>query len=153
MKLWDSLTTCLILLSAVRGASLLLSREESPETAESPVEMPPVQIRTSVNSQFINLENTAEREDALERGNKCKTPCFLRDTTRDESVWFTLEMVLQWTEISSEYERYQLVWSKIAKMYFIAQLEYYSQIIPKPFSGFIKKYLKYRNVWAMWSFQ
>lgn len=65
MKLWDSLTTCLILLSAVRPSSLLRSRQQ-PESAErregaaeSPLELPPVQIRLSVISADINPTETA----------------------------------------------------------------------------------------------
>ncbi|KAM3867480.1 glial cell line-derived neurotrophic factor-like [Diretmus argenteus] len=42
MKLWDSLTTCLILLSAVHASPL--------RATESPLERPPVQIRVSITS-------------------------------------------------------------------------------------------------------
>lgn len=46
MKLWDSLTTCLILLSAVRAS---VSRQHSAKrrgsNAESPLELPPAQMR------------------------------------------------------------------------------------------------------------
>uniref|UniRef100_A0A3Q0R6K2 Glial cell line-derived neurotrophic factor n=1 Tax=Amphilophus citrinellus TaxID=61819 RepID=A0A3Q0R6K2_AMPCI len=52
MKLWDSLTTCLILLSTVHA---------SPgRVAESPPELPPVQIRLSVSSPSIDRANTDE---------------------------------------------------------------------------------------------
>uniref|UniRef100_UPI003AAE9DE0 glial cell line-derived neurotrophic factor-like n=1 Tax=Centroberyx gerrardi TaxID=166262 RepID=UPI003AAE9DE0 len=56
MKLWDSLTTCLILLSAVHASPLLLRNRRSTSTtrraraAESPLELPPVQIRLSITS-------------------------------------------------------------------------------------------------------
>ncbi|TKS78613.1 Glial cell line-derived neurotrophic factor [Collichthys lucidus] len=60
MKLWDSFATCLILLSAVHASSLHRSRQQSTSTkrrgraAESPLELPPVQIRLSVNSPGIS---------------------------------------------------------------------------------------------------
>ncbi|XP_041855875.1 glial cell line-derived neurotrophic factor-like [Melanotaenia boesemani] len=71
MKLWDSLTTCLVLLSAVRAGSLLRSRQQSTATrrreraAESPLEPPPVQIRLSLSSPGIKRTETADREDIL----------------------------------------------------------------------------------------
>uniref|UniRef100_A0A3Q3KQW1 Glial cell line-derived neurotrophic factor n=1 Tax=Mastacembelus armatus TaxID=205130 RepID=A0A3Q3KQW1_9TELE len=46
MKLWDSLTTCLILLSAVHASPLFRSRH--------PLELPPVHIRLSVTSPDIS---------------------------------------------------------------------------------------------------
>ncbi|KAM9361008.1 glial cell line-derived neurotrophic factor-like [Symphorus nematophorus] len=64
MKLWDSLTTCLILLSAVHAGSLLRSRQQSTSTkrrgraAETPLELPPVQIRLSVTSPGISRAET-----------------------------------------------------------------------------------------------
>lgn len=61
MKLWDSLTTCLILLSAV-GASPLRAAESAPEHA-------PVQIRLSVVSSGFFIAETVERE-TLQRGAK-----------------------------------------------------------------------------------
>ncbi|KAG8011972.1 Glial cell line-derived neurotrophic factor [Nibea albiflora] len=65
MKLWDSLATCLILLSAVHASSLLRRRQQSTSTkrrgraAESPLELPPVQIRLSVNSPGISRAEAA----------------------------------------------------------------------------------------------
>uniref|UniRef100_A0A8C2W7X8 Glial cell line-derived neurotrophic factor n=1 Tax=Cyclopterus lumpus TaxID=8103 RepID=A0A8C2W7X8_CYCLU len=47
MKLWDSLTTCLILLSAVHASRL------NGRAPEIPLELPPVQIRLSVTSPGI----------------------------------------------------------------------------------------------------
>uniref|UniRef100_A0A3Q2QUK3 Glial cell line-derived neurotrophic factor n=1 Tax=Fundulus heteroclitus TaxID=8078 RepID=A0A3Q2QUK3_FUNHE len=68
MKLWDSLTTCLILLSAVGSSSLLRSRQQQPAPAErregapeSPLEVPPVQIR--LISPDITPAETAGRRD------------------------------------------------------------------------------------------
>ncbi|XP_036954305.1 glial cell line-derived neurotrophic factor-like [Acanthopagrus latus] len=68
MKLWDSLTTCLILLSAVHAGSLLRSRQQPQSAerrgraAESPLELPPVQIRLSVTSPGIGRAQ-ADTED------------------------------------------------------------------------------------------
>ncbi|XP_070821246.1 glial cell line-derived neurotrophic factor [Chaetodon trifascialis] len=78
MKLWDSLTTCLILLSAVHASPLLRSPRESTSTkrrgraAESPLELPPVQIRLSVTSPGIYRAeaDTAEWEEALAGAEK-----------------------------------------------------------------------------------
>ncbi|XP_030594112.1 glial cell line-derived neurotrophic factor-like [Archocentrus centrarchus] len=66
MKLWDSLTTCLILLSTVHASPLLQSPQQPTSTkkrgrvAESPRELPPVQIRLSVSSPSIDRANTDE---------------------------------------------------------------------------------------------
>ncbi|KAM9858466.1 glial cell line-derived neurotrophic factor-like [Aulostomus maculatus] len=73
MKLWDSLTTCLILLSAVHVSPLPRSRQQSTSakrrvrTGERPLELPPVQIRLSVTSPGISRAegNTEEREKTL----------------------------------------------------------------------------------------
>lgn len=71
MKLWDSLTTCLILLSAVRVSSLPRSRQPSTSTegreraADGPLEIPPVQIRLSVTS--------TDREETMTGGGKRKS--------------------------------------------------------------------------------
>ncbi|XP_028270560.1 glial cell line-derived neurotrophic factor [Parambassis ranga] len=76
MKLWDSLTTCLILLSAVHASPLIQSRQQPASAkrrgraAESPLELPPVQIRLSVTSPGISLTDTAEREETLTDGDK-----------------------------------------------------------------------------------
>ncbi|XP_040052689.2 glial cell line-derived neurotrophic factor-like [Gasterosteus aculeatus] len=59
MKLWDGLTTCLILLSAVHASRLLRSRPRSASTEsngrapEIPLQLPPVHIRLSVTSPSI----------------------------------------------------------------------------------------------------
>ncbi|XP_047238118.1 glial cell line-derived neurotrophic factor-like [Girardinichthys multiradiatus] len=69
MKLWDSLTTCLILLSAVGPSSLLRSRhhrlsaERREGAPESPLEVPPVQILLSVISPNIIRAQTAGKLD------------------------------------------------------------------------------------------
>ncbi|XP_030272093.1 glial cell line-derived neurotrophic factor-like [Sparus aurata] len=76
MKLWDSLTTCLILLSAVHAGSLLRSRQQPQSAerrgraAESPLELPPVQIRLSVTSPGIGRAqaHTEDWEGTLARG-------------------------------------------------------------------------------------
>lgn len=76
MKLWDSLTTCLILLSAVVASPLLRSRHQTSSTrrrvraAESPLELPPVQIRLSVAAQDMNPEDW---EETMAGGDKCKS--------------------------------------------------------------------------------
>nr|XP_046243582.1 glial cell line-derived neurotrophic factor [Scatophagus argus] len=78
MKLWDSLTTCLILLSAVHASSLFRSRQQSTfikrrgRAAESPLELPPVQIRLSVTAQGISgaEADTADWEETLAAGGK-----------------------------------------------------------------------------------
>ncbi|XP_061586002.1 glial cell line-derived neurotrophic factor [Cololabis saira] len=67
MKLWDSLTTCLILLSAVRASSLLRRRESS-GAAERPLESPPVETRLSAISPDTDPANPAQREDAQATG-------------------------------------------------------------------------------------
>ncbi|XP_043967374.1 glial cell line-derived neurotrophic factor-like [Gambusia affinis] len=59
MKLWDSLTTCLILLSAVRPSSLLRSRQQP----ESPLEAPPVLIRPSLLSPDMRPAGTSGELD------------------------------------------------------------------------------------------
>lgn len=66
MKLWDSLTTCLILLSVVRPSSLLRSRQQP----ESPLEAPPVQIRLSLLSPDMRPAETAGE---LDTGDRCKS--------------------------------------------------------------------------------
>ncbi|XP_068594828.1 glial cell line-derived neurotrophic factor-like [Brachionichthys hirsutus] len=50
MKLWDSLTTCLMLLSAAFGSSLLRSRQQRGRAGESPLERPPLQVRLAASS-------------------------------------------------------------------------------------------------------
>ncbi|XP_049434655.1 glial cell line-derived neurotrophic factor [Epinephelus fuscoguttatus] len=78
MKLWDSLTTCLILLSAVHASRLLRSRTQSTSAkrrgraAETPLELPPVQIRLSVTSPGISRAegDTADWEETLAGGEK-----------------------------------------------------------------------------------
>ncbi|XP_029296082.1 glial cell line-derived neurotrophic factor [Cottoperca gobio] len=76
MKLWDSLTTCLILLSAVHASRLLRNRPQSTSTkrrgraADSPLELPPVQIRLSVTSPDISRAeaDTADWAETLAEG-------------------------------------------------------------------------------------
>nr|XP_020458033.1 glial cell line-derived neurotrophic factor-like [Monopterus albus] len=73
MKLWDSMTTCLILLSAVHASPLFRSRQQSTSTkrrgraAESPLELPPVPMHQSVTSPGKSRAeaDTAGWEDAL----------------------------------------------------------------------------------------
>ncbi|XP_065818514.1 glial cell line-derived neurotrophic factor-like [Labrus bergylta] len=68
MKLWDSLTTCLILLSAtVHASSLLRSTKRGGRAAEGPLELPPVQIRLSLTSPGISRAraDTADWEETL----------------------------------------------------------------------------------------
>lgn len=79
MKLWDSLTTCLILLSAVHASSLLRSRrhtaQRSGRAAESPLETPPVQGRLSGTSPSISPAeaDTGEWGRAEAGGGTCKS--------------------------------------------------------------------------------
>ncbi|XP_031164552.1 glial cell line-derived neurotrophic factor-like [Sander lucioperca] len=78
MKLWDSLTICLILLSAVHASRLLRSRPQSTSSkrrgraAESPLELPPVQIRLSVTSPGISRAEAdiTDWEETLAGGEK-----------------------------------------------------------------------------------
>ncbi|XP_029999729.1 glial cell line-derived neurotrophic factor-like [Sphaeramia orbicularis] len=78
MKLWDSLTTCLILLSAVHASPLHRNRQQSTfskrrtRAAESPLELPPVQIRLSVTSPGISRSetDTEQWEETLTGGEK-----------------------------------------------------------------------------------
>ncbi|XP_026177813.1 glial cell line-derived neurotrophic factor-like [Mastacembelus armatus] len=78
MKLWDSLTTCLILLSAVHASPLFRSRQQSTSTkrrgrvVESPLELPPVHIRLSVTSPDISRAeaDTSSWEEPVTGGEK-----------------------------------------------------------------------------------
>ncbi|KAF6729624.1 Glial cell line-derived neurotrophic factor [Oryzias melastigma] len=70
MKLWDSLTTCLILLSAVRASPLRTSRQKPLRAAESAPEHAPVQIRLSVISPGFFITDTEERSQTRQRGAK-----------------------------------------------------------------------------------
>ncbi|KAM7416824.1 hypothetical protein PAMA_018744 [Pampus argenteus] len=80
MKLWDSLTACFILLSAVHASPLLRSRQRSTSTRrrgrgeESPLELPPVQIRLSVTSPGISRAeaDTEDWEETLAGGETYK---------------------------------------------------------------------------------
>ncbi|XP_054905151.1 glial cell line-derived neurotrophic factor-like [Poeciliopsis prolifica] len=65
MKLWDSLTTCLILLGAVRPSSLLRTGQQP----EGPLEAPPVQIRLSLPSPDMRPAETAGDLDTGDRYN------------------------------------------------------------------------------------
>lgn len=81
MKLWDSLTTCLILLSAVHASRLLRSRPQSSSrgrAAESPLELPPIQGRLSLASPGMSLAEagTADWERTLAEGEKSKSMWF-----------------------------------------------------------------------------
>lgn len=83
MKLWDSLTTCLILLSAVHASRLFRSRPQPTSTEsngrapEIPLELPPVQIRLSVTSPGIGRAEAgaADWEETLAGGEQRKSPC------------------------------------------------------------------------------
>ncbi|KAM9744709.1 glial cell line-derived neurotrophic factor-like isoform 1-T2 [Menidia menidia] len=80
MKLWDSLTTCLILLSAVRAGALLRSRTQLASgrrrgrAAESPLDIPPVipPVQTRLSGQSPSTEPPASipEADPLIRGAK-----------------------------------------------------------------------------------
>ncbi|XP_031712694.1 glial cell line-derived neurotrophic factor-like [Anarrhichthys ocellatus] len=78
MKLWDSLTTCLILLSAVHASPLLRSRPQSTSTKSNgrapdiPLELPPVHIRLSVTSPGISRAEagTVDWEETVTGGEK-----------------------------------------------------------------------------------
>ncbi|XP_068168051.1 glial cell line-derived neurotrophic factor [Antennarius striatus] len=78
MKLWDSLTTCLILLSAVYGSSLIRSprqstaAESSGRAAETPLELPPLQMSLAVSTSDIRSteEDTQDWEEALAGGEE-----------------------------------------------------------------------------------
>lgn len=69
MKLWDSLTACLILLSALRASPLPRGAQRSPFTvrkkgrvAESPLEPPPVQNRMSVTAGGVSQSESVCRQ-------------------------------------------------------------------------------------------
>ncbi|XP_017269232.1 glial cell line-derived neurotrophic factor [Kryptolebias marmoratus] len=83
MRLWDSLTTCLVLLSAVRVSSLLRSQKRGAPAAESPLEVPPVQTRLAAVSLRTNHQDSADRGDRLERGDKYSIKELLPD---DEDI-------------------------------------------------------------------
>ncbi|XP_008287705.1 glial cell line-derived neurotrophic factor-like [Stegastes partitus] len=77
MKLWDSLTTCLILLSAVHASPLLQNRRQQPPSsrrrgraAEGPLELPPVQTRLSATSPGISSTEPAGREQRFAGGDQ-----------------------------------------------------------------------------------
>lgn len=92
MKLWDSLTTCLILLSAVHASSLLRSRQQSTKrrgrATERPLEPPPVQIRLSVPSPGISRAeaDTADWKETLAGGEKCKSLWFVRSPQSAKTI-------------------------------------------------------------------
>ncbi|XP_030213531.1 glial cell line-derived neurotrophic factor-like [Gadus morhua] len=68
MKLWDSLTTCLFLLSSVHTSPRTQPRRPPPSTSdppERPLETPPVKIRLSINPA-ANTRVFTDRDD-LER--------------------------------------------------------------------------------------
>ncbi|XP_068994582.1 glial cell line-derived neurotrophic factor-like isoform X1 [Embiotoca jacksoni] len=76
MKLWDSLTTCLILLVAVHASPKIQNRQQPTSAkrrgraAVSPLELPPVQFRLSVTSPGISRAQPANREGTLSGGAK-----------------------------------------------------------------------------------
>lgn len=89
MKLWDSLTTCLILLSAVHASYLFRNRKHSTKrigrATESPLELPPVQIRLSVSSPGISRAEAdiANWKETLAGGGECKSSWVLcRECTK-----------------------------------------------------------------------
>lgn len=77
MKLWGSLTTCLMLLSAVRTSPLqqLTAAKRSRRADESPLELPPVRIQVPGTSPGISRAEAGaeDREEPLAGGEKCKT--------------------------------------------------------------------------------
>lgn len=57
MKLWDSLTTCLILLGAVHASWIRQqSAKRKGSAAENPLELPPVQMRLAVFAQAVTVD-------------------------------------------------------------------------------------------------
>ncbi|KAF0033932.1 hypothetical protein F2P81_013998 [Scophthalmus maximus] len=81
MKLWDSLTTCLILLSAVRAGPPLRGRQRSTaaerrgRAAESPLELPPVQTSLSVTAAGIRRTDA----DAAEWGEAAAAATYIME--------------------------------------------------------------------------
>ncbi|XP_037338879.2 glial cell line-derived neurotrophic factor-like [Pungitius pungitius] len=76
MKLWGSLTTCLTLLSAVRaGRPQPASTESNGRAPESPLELPPVQVRFSVTSPSVRRAEAAAAgwRDTLAAGEASPT--------------------------------------------------------------------------------
>uniref|UniRef100_A0A3Q1FU26 Glial cell line-derived neurotrophic factor n=1 Tax=Acanthochromis polyacanthus TaxID=80966 RepID=A0A3Q1FU26_9TELE len=74
MKLWDSLTTCLILLSALHASPLLQSRQQPSRrrgrAAEGPLDLPLVQSHLTVTSPGISSTEIAAREEGFAGGDK-----------------------------------------------------------------------------------
>lgn len=81
MKLWDSLATCLILLSSVhvsplpRSRQLFTSARSSSRVGESPLELPSLEVQLPVPSLGISRAQAGveDREQPLAGGEKCKT--------------------------------------------------------------------------------
>ncbi|KAF7652994.1 hypothetical protein LDENG_00088930 [Lucifuga dentata] len=97
MKLWDSLTTCLILLSAVHASPLLRTRQQSTSsrrrarTAERPLELPPL-IRLSVTGRSRAEAGAEDRERAPAGGGTRKTPALIRSVSsakQPANKWFS----------------------------------------------------------------
>lgn len=88
MKLWDSLITCLILLSALRVSPLPRGAQRSPQgpvtvrrrgrVVESPLEPPPVQNRMSVHAGGLSQSEveSVDWDERLAPGETCKRPQF-----------------------------------------------------------------------------
>ncbi|KAM7017687.1 LOW QUALITY PROTEIN: glial cell line-derived neurotrophic factor-like [Tautogolabrus adspersus] len=87
MKLWDSLTTCLILLSAtVHASSLLRSTKRRGRAAEGPLELPPVQISLSLTSPAISRAraDTADWEETLAGGENYASVVYMEEPPQEE---------------------------------------------------------------------
>ena len=82
MKLWDSLTTCLMVLSAVHAGPQLRSRRQSASAkrrgraADAPLDLPPVQIRVSLTSAGVGRAeaDAGSRGETAAGAKQCKSP-------------------------------------------------------------------------------
>ncbi|XP_037536293.1 glial cell line-derived neurotrophic factor-like [Nematolebias whitei] len=101
MRLWDSLSTYLVLLSAVRVSSLRSQKRGAP-AAESPLEVPPVHMRLVAASPRINQEDSEDRGSRLERGEKYSLKRRLPDD--EEIVEFIKAMISRVRRSSSSAE-------------------------------------------------
>ncbi|CAL8346193.1 unnamed protein product [Lota lota] len=80
MKLWDSLTTCLFLLSSVHASPQTLPRRQpsARDPPERPLETPPVKIRLLINpaantrvfTDRVDLERMADKEQMSVRSSR-----------------------------------------------------------------------------------
>lgn len=84
----------MVLLSAVRVSSRRSQKRGGPAT-ESPLEVPPVQMRLLAVSPRIIEEDSADRGSKLERGEKCKKFWFLCGKKRMRD--FSLKKLLNQT--------------------------------------------------------